>query len=109
MKLAEKDLRSGNRINVLGEDKSVSAMLIATFNYDSKDIKPIPLTEEWLVKFGLKRSDTDLNRFYMCDVDIYIFTDKERKPTHIVFNPSSGTLYVTLLHAHQLLILCFDW
>ncbi len=77
------------------------------FENSDYEIEPIPLTEEWLVKFGLKRSDTDLNRFYMCDVDIYIFTDKERKPTHIVFNPSSGTLYVTLLHAHQLQNLYF--
>jgi hypothetical protein len=64
--------------------------------------RPVPLTREWLLKFGLKYSYIDKNKFFMLGVDIYIFNvDK------IIFNPSSTFLCVKLEYVHHLQNLYF--
>jgi len=109
MKVSE--FRIGNLVNQIiyhsfyNEEKVIEIewqelMLISRDN--SNKYHPIPLTEEWLVKFGLTRSETDNKRFFMCGVDIYFFsTDK------IIFNPSSSVLSISLKHVHQLQNLYF--
>jgi len=47
------ELRIGNYIEVNGEIRQVTSGIIVTIDTISKpDTKPIPLTEEWLLKFG---------------------------------------------------------
>lgn len=70
--------------------------------FDITLFKPIPLTEEWLVKFGLKQVTYDKKRFYFLGTDIYIFDESK-----IYFNADSSNLSVKLEHVHQLQNLYF--
>lgn len=71
-------------------------------NFVEQKLEPIPLTEEWLLKFGLKTSIYDSKRFLILGVDIYIFDNNK-----IIFNPSSSDLYLELKYVHQLQNLFF--
>tara|TARA_R110000850_G_scaffold262851_1_gene391547 strand:+ start:27 stop:410 length:384 start_codon:yes stop_codon:yes gene_type:complete len=73
----------------------------------TNNLNAIPLTEEWLIDFGFKRGE-DKNRFNLDGKEIYIFTDVNDKPTKVVFNPSSSTLYVNLKYVHKLQNLFFE-
>jgi hypothetical protein len=55
MKLTAKDLRVGNWVqNKFGTPYQVTASIILEFsNFGVKD-EPIPLTEEWLLRFGFE-------------------------------------------------------
>jgi hypothetical protein len=65
--MKETELRLGNSINLHGEECTVRAIgkgniTIGAEGYKSErvsinSIKPIPLTEEWLVKFGFSRRE----------------------------------------------------
>ena len=64
MKLTAKDLRIGNWVqNQFGTPYQVTASVILEFsNFGVKD-EPIPLTEEWLLRFGFKgRNDFKWNQ-----------------------------------------------
>lgn len=88
------DLRIGNLVNVLGETRVVKSIdrfgisydnsqeleRLMTFNADK--IKPIPLTEEWLVKLGFEKKNIYgkhnkffyiRNKLYFCEYDFYSF------------------------------------
>lgn len=72
------------------------------FNRRIDEFIPIPLTEEWLLKFGLKQSTTDKKRFYILGTDIYIFNESK-----IFFNAGSSNLSIQLYYVHQLQNLYF--
>jgi hypothetical protein len=55
MKLEAKDLRIGNWLqNNFGTSYQVTPSLILEFSLFGIKDKPIPLTEEWLLRFGFK-------------------------------------------------------
>lgn len=90
------ELRLGNLVQYGGVTAKVSHIEKSFFYCESELIyftrdgergaKPIPLTEEWLLKFGFVKHgkygyfyidffivDLDMNgQFYMCDIDIHI-------------------------------------
>ena len=97
------ELRIGNWYDHNGTTEQISAWVInEVWEYERVWCKPIPLTREWLLKFGLKYSYIDKNRFFMLGVDIYIFNANT-----IIFNPSSTFLCVKLEYVHQLQNLYF--
>jgi len=76
----EKELRIGNYVNLIAEGHEKEP---DTFKWDLEDyefyydrmdfIKPIPLTEEWLLKFGFERIFENSNLFLNITNDIYFF------------------------------------
>ena len=73
------------------------------------EIKPIPLTEEWLIKFGFKTSEKQWNTFsrshyYLCEKDELCFKLHETKNIfymhkyeHIKFVHQLQNLYFALI------------
>lgn len=82
------DLRIGNYINYCNENVIVLSLIalnrrlwdveLGYFtdsigferSFDDENINPIPLTEEWLLKFGFKL-DEDYGNWHLSDYDIY--------------------------------------
>ena len=50
------ELRSGNLVKYkhLSESSSISAFDIVQISDDNSNVEPIPLTEDWLLKFGFE-------------------------------------------------------
>lgn len=48
------ELRVGNWVNNNEEDYQITSATIAQLERGDSEAKPIPLTEEWLVKFGFE-------------------------------------------------------
>ena len=118
MELKATELRIGNfveyqRNDILTELKQVKgvnwggdSIFIEYYNQDGsqypinkKHFKPIPLTEEWLVKFGLKKMDISeytLNTYDFADFTLWLNDDK------FLFNDKTNIKYV-----HQLQNLYF--
>ena len=76
--MEEKELRIGNYVNIEGEIFKVD---LQELYYNSSLMTPVPLTEEWLIKFGFEKAyetcyqykDFILNdKFIMMDIDITI-------------------------------------
>ena len=76
--MEEKELRIGNYVNI--EDTILSIDLQELY-YNLSLMTPIPLTEEWLLKFGFEKAyetcyqykDFILNdKFIMMDIDITV-------------------------------------
>jgi len=63
------ELRIGNLINVNGEIQEVCDIPLPE-NCTDKNTKPIPLTEEWLLKFGFERSG-----LYNVKSQVYIYDE----------------------------------
>ena len=72
------------------------------YDFENYKLEPIPLTEEWLLQFGLVRNEVDRKRFYICGVDLYVFNSEK-----IIFNPSSASLSLYIKHVHTLQNLYF--
>ena len=105
-----KDLRIGNYVSYLGEPQEVLGMdktqvYIKPFNFvlflDIDEVEPIPLTEEWLLKFGFERISGNLFGIeeYLIDVNDFSFY---KTP-----NCFDSFLLANLKHVHQLQNLYF--
>lgn len=76
-----KELRIGNLIEFDCEIRTVDTRLIAYMSNcerlkQNHPFQPIPLTEEWLLRFGFKkRNDGDFDLFKFSEVDIVISKD----------------------------------
>jgi len=103
-----KELRIGNFINYLGSGevqiKDAKALFnsMEQFNYPHPKVSPIPLTEEWLIKFGFvkhkDRFEYKIKEFRIClnsDSNEYVFPDWD------VFD------YLQIKYVHQLQNLYF--
>ena len=49
------ELRVGNWVNNNEEDYQITSATIAQLERGDSEAKPIPLTEEWLIKFGFDK------------------------------------------------------
>lgn len=95
-----RELRIGNLLYIQTGATSLCPIEITGLDiYDQfkgfiPSLQPIPLTEEWLVKFGFeKKRGWDDSPFYKKnDVDIYIVSDKS----------FTNELDVPIKHVHQL-------
>ena len=66
-------------------------------------IKPIQLTEEWLLKFGFEKAD----EIYFIEFDVYSMTIKEYEKGNYILNPETHFNYVDIKYVHQLQNLYF--
>ncbi len=79
------DLRVGNWVSKHGEYYQITSATIVSLERGESDAEPIPLTEEWLLKFGFKRHPNysywfcgriilviDNGVYFLCDVDMRI-------------------------------------
>ena len=58
------EIRVGNwATNSIGEEYQITPATILHLSVDSATVNPIPLTEEWLLKFGFKHGATSKHRF----------------------------------------------
>ena len=109
------ELRIGNFMgthNKGEEDKvlTINAQNILTEAKSNKQgysrYRPIPLTEEWLLKFGFEYLDSS-NWFVICSDSnhlIYIYFEKVKKSFAMVYN---GSQFCTIRHVYQLQNLYF--
>jgi hypothetical protein len=98
-----KDLRIGNLVfsNLTGKEFQVTAADILNISQDTSVVEPITLTEEWLVKFGFKKSKA-IPKEKFC----YLFEDKAETPIEFYvvgkgFN-DVYTIYDPINHSNQL-------
>ncbi len=90
-----KELRIGNNIFVNGELQEVVDLPLPE-NCTSENTFPIPLTEEWLLKFGFRKYDMyyDVDDFYLIRLNDASFR--------------AGSLsHLKMTHVHQLQNLYF--
>jgi len=101
------ELRLGNYLDSAGELTKVVEIQEDVFytqcdekiNYKSKwaELKPIPLTEEWLIKFGFVKDKTEITLYYKEDFEIQL-------PMYFKWNESH---LKTIKHVHSLQNLYF--
>jgi hypothetical protein len=80
---------------------------ILEYEYDYEQLIPIPLTEEWLVKFGFKITKDPEHNFYEKPFDIYHVQLKRligRDVFYLELNKPNGASYLIkqINHVHQL-------
>lgn len=71
------------------------------FNDPDFEYKPIPLTEEWLLKFGFKK----LSHYYFNDDNYFSLIDYKNKINYVLDDDRGD--YMELKHVHQLQNLYF--
>lgn len=100
MELQASELRIGNIVNYGDSDLIIDINVL--WDIDFYKLKPIPLTEEWLVKFGFEKKDNGM-----------IFEFNNYSHSFLWFNKTSGQLRLVdegmhflthdeLKHVHQL-------
>jgi len=67
------------------------------------EFEPIPLTEEWLLKFGFEKAD----EIYFIEFGVYSMTIKEYEKGKYILNPETHFNYVDIEYVHQLQNLYF--
>ena len=97
--LRAEELRIGNLININGLIVNIDARTIFDFDHDNRKKEPIPLTEEWLIKFGLLK--TKEGSFLLGCYDLIGYEDSYR-----ILLPKNGIL-ATIKYVHQLQNLYF--
>ena len=101
-----KDLRIGNKVDLYGSIATIETVDFAGIGIAIKEGKPIPLTEEWLLKFGFVYTDDveNLNRDYkLQEFEIQLHLDVN---DFICCNTIPN--YVQIKYVHQLQNLYFD-
>ena len=107
------ELRIGNWVEWANEFKKVVAIdsqcstiqvdNLVLIDYDEKKFKPIPLTEEWLIKFGFGTELGFPNEYFnnVALEQVVIVYDL----THSLFNletDSGDVININIQHVHQL-------
>ena len=116
--ISANELRIGNYLLITGESISISSGFIADYDFSVKNnfssntplikdsIEPIPITEEWLLKFGFEYFES--NDSYQLDTDLgfciwgrihygfYIFANSEELGSEIRYVHELQNLYFAL-------------
>ena len=107
------ELRIGNYVNRLGEKTEVTAISIGHISTPASgaitlnQIKPIPLTEEWLIKFGFEKdTGNDFYDFWNLK-DFRVFVHKNAASVFIHWKGNELEPYINNLHVQQLQNLFF--
>lgn len=72
------DVLKISRLNNEDADKEIRGWQIKNpaFGSSNEFIKPIPLTEEWLLRFGFDKQDNNWKRYSICNDWTYIYWEK---------------------------------
>lgn len=105
----KRELRIGNYVYA-GKNNFVCRFesFYGMTNFESKpdNYSPIPLTEEWLLKFGFEKDD-DVNQYWICSELnhlIYVYYEKSRSCFAMIYN---GSQFCVIQYVHQLQNLYF--
>ena len=101
-------LREGDKFN-----ENIGLKILPTLGFFSEEeIKPIPLTEEWLLKFGFKRNGNDDEYFYYTKDNFTMLKDygsqgiaiptKENKKGYVHLYCGYYDNEIDFKHVHQL-------
>jgi hypothetical protein len=98
------ELRIGNYLLLQGVTKPMQVFIIDTTEQSTQTkASPIPLTEDWLLKFGFKRKQIkDLSSYTLPKLELYQYSSNNNK---IFFEYADGE--VELKYVHQLQNLYF--
>lgn len=100
MKLQAKDLRLGNRVNIHIESHDFTGGIVTEikkgsvyvneikFDYDA--LEPIPLTKDWMVKFGYESIQE-----FLCDIS-------EKASNYLWFEDDIGLKRIESMQIHQI-------
>ena len=99
-----KELRIGNNIEYCGTDFIVISEMIGLAEEDNNIFEPIPLTEEWLFKFGFQIDDKDECYIYDTVHLVSLYKGINGGYQRIINGYNDG---VELNHVHQLQNLYF--
>ena len=77
------------------------------FDKNSLLVKPIPLTEEWLLKFGLKKSEKELVLEFADYSNAYLWFNNKSGQLRLVTEQGKYLTHDNLKHVHQLQNLYF--
>ena len=100
------ELRIGNYYNQFENTEKVSWSTLKTLEESTTEqlwCKPIPLTDEWLLKFGFEKAD----EIYFIEFGVYSMTIKEYEKGKYILNPETHFNYVDIEYVHQLQNLYF--
>ena len=107
------ELRIGNWVkNVEDRENTYQSQIVIDDLYVADQVEPIPLTEEWLIKFGFRKVDKKLelnprlNDSYFIDALDDLIIDLERVDKYYIPWFGDGTSN-KLKHVHQLQNLYF--
>jgi hypothetical protein len=110
--MESRELRIGNYVNWIipfsneYSPKKVDIKILSLINNDSDICKPIPLTEEWLLKFGFK-DDNVKGYFYLeLNDDLYIYLNPNSmgiaiKNQYEGFSDHSSFIFFKYIHQLQ--------
>lgn len=76
----------------------------------SAHIKPIPLTEEWLLRFGFENYETDKSRVYRLNgfMATYVFNGRFKGKRYLKYHNITFEDFGHIQHVHQLQNLYFS-
>lgn len=88
-----KDLRKGNCVNKDGVMVIADTLLIHQYNSLLMLLEPIPLTEEWLLKFGFEEPEFTHGLYVKGCLNIVIGTNNIWRDTFIKVNDNIVTIH----------------
>ena len=112
------ELRIGNLVEGLGDTCMVSNIgqdyfyvsSIEGINYKSTwaEIKPIPLTEEWLLRMGFEKKGSEWILFPCCEIQIIVFNEGNyngvmfyTRTIHTDYTPIYSANHINYIHQLQ--------
>jgi len=119
MELTVKDLRIGNLVkeyysgDIIKVDINILTLIYKTTQPDSdfqNVYQPIPLTEEWLIKFGFKMKNMNIGTFNDCWHEYELFKYPKTKNITLSlqpFNKKDVAVLARIFYVHQLQNLYF--
>ncbi len=97
------ELRIGNYYNQFGNTEKVSWSTLKTLEESTTEqlwCKPIPLTEEWLLKFGFEKKGVNRTRWIFWKIDL---VEDEKG----IYSFDESRIYIDINYVHQLQNLYF--
>lgn len=72
------ELRIGNWVNNNGEVYQITSATIVSLEREESTAQPIPITEEWLKRFGFEKLDDERGLYVNNKINLFIYFDGKR-------------------------------
>ena len=95
------ELRIGNYVKIDGVEKPMKVLILDSLEVSLTPFLPIPLTEEWLLKFRFEKHKD----FFFIEWNEFSFSIHEYEDGKFIITNSFN--YVDIIHVHQLQNLYF--
>ena len=100
------ELRIGNLVMIDGSIIKTSSGVIYNCVRNENCYKPIPLTEEWLLKFGFKYDDQEKEFLGLPVLSITFYSDCSNNFSTVEFNVRNSRVKIKYVHQLQNLYWC---